>query len=86
MTLQQFKEKYGVRSCEKCCANCRYGRDCCDDGIVACVHPDLEEYFYSDLSGVCDAWDDGAETVESHDVLRHPQSQGVSDIRPGNRT
>ena len=56
MTSQQFKEKHGVRSCERCCANCRYGRDLCDDGVVECVHPDLEESFYSDLSGVCDAW------------------------------
>ena len=69
MTLQQFKDKYGVRSCEKCCANCRYGRDLCDDGVVECVHPDLEESFYSELSGVCDAWSNMAETVGSRDAI-----------------
>lgn len=57
MTGKQFREKFKVRMCTKCCATCIYGRDLCDDGAYNCVHPELEgECIVTSAEDVCDAW------------------------------
>lgn len=56
MSEQQFREKFKVRTCTKCCANCLYGRDLCDDGMYNCVHPELEEPILNYGEDVCNGW------------------------------
>ena len=57
MTQEEFKKKYNVRRCEKCCGNCVHSVDKMDDGLQDCVHPLLKG---TDLvvleSDVCDLW------------------------------
>lgn len=59
MTAEEFKDRYRVRECNRCCASCRHGRDLCDDGVCQCVHPKLDgDSLYTSLDSVCDAWED----------------------------
>lgn len=62
MTEKEFREKFSVRMCDKCCATCRHGRDLCDDGAYDCVHPLLEggtvtDCIVTSAEFVCDAWE-----------------------------
>ena len=58
LTDEQFKEKYLVRRCEKCCATCKHGVDMCDDGCYWCKHPAVKnESLYTSESMVCAAWE-----------------------------
>lgn len=58
MTENEFREKFMVRQCDKCCATCKHGRDLCDDDVYNCVHPKLEgDYIITSSSYVCDAWE-----------------------------
>lgn len=56
---EEFRKKYGLRRCEKCCATCKFG-EIGYDGSVECLHPDLggvQEYVYGTWQFcVCDAW------------------------------
>lgn len=58
MTEQEFREEFSVRTCGKCCATCKHGRDLCDDGVYDCVHPALEgDSILTSAECVCDAWE-----------------------------
>ena len=60
MTAEQFKKENHLRSCGKCCATCKHGRDLLDDGIHQCVHSDLKDErtgLYTDAAHVCDKWE-----------------------------
>lgn len=58
MTDEEFKDRYRVRICNRCCASCKHGRDMCDDGAYYCVHPALEgESIIVSSESVCDAWE-----------------------------
>lgn len=60
MLEDEFRKKFNVRMCEKCCATCRHGRDLCDDGAYNCLHPLIREEGESILTSaesVCDAWE-----------------------------
>lgn len=58
MKEKEFIEKHNVRTCGKCCATCKHGRDLCTDGVYDCVHPDLEgESIIVSSESVCDAWE-----------------------------
>lgn len=58
MTPREFREQHCVHQCERCCGNCKHGKDLCDDGTVECAHPDLEgNVLFNELSDVCNAWE-----------------------------
>ena len=59
MKAEQFKKANNLRSCGKCCATCRHGRDLLDDGVHQCVHDDLDDPtdLYTDATDVCDQWE-----------------------------
>ena len=58
MTGEEFKKKHNVRTCGKCCATCKHGRDLCDDDVYNCVHPEMDgDYAVTFSSYVCDAWE-----------------------------
>lgn len=61
LTEEQFKEKYLLRQCEKCCATCKHGVDMCDDGCYWCKHPLVkDDSLYTSESMVCAAWEANA--------------------------
>lgn len=59
LSAKQFKEKYIVCQCQKCCATCKHGRDLCDDGCYQCKHPALDDddRLFTSESMVCIAWE-----------------------------
>ena len=58
MTEKEFRRRFSVRMCAKCCATCKYGRDLCDDGAYDCVHPHLDgDNMVTSAEDVCDAWE-----------------------------
>ncbi len=59
LSAKQFKEKYIVCQCQKCCATCKHGRDLCDDGCYQCKHPALDDddMLFTSESMVCVAWE-----------------------------
>ena len=59
LSAKQFKEKYIVCQCQKCCATCKHGRDLCDDGCYQCKHPALDDddMLITSESRVCTAWE-----------------------------
>lgn len=58
MTEDEFRKKFNVRMCDRCCASCRHGRDLCDDGAYDCVHPKLDgDNIIVSAESVCDAWE-----------------------------
>jgi len=59
MTAEQFKKANNLRSCGRCCATCRHGRDLCDDGMYMCVHKDMDgDSMYTDAESLCDKWEE----------------------------
>lgn len=59
MPEEEFRKKFHVRQCKKCCGTCAHSIDCMDDGVYNCVHPHLKsvgEYLLVRESDVCDLW------------------------------
>lgn len=58
MKWTEFRQKFHVRACEKCCESCKHGHiDERDTNL--CEHPELDEGegFATCLSDVCDKWE-----------------------------
>ena len=58
MKWTEFRQKFHVRACEKCCESCKHGH-LDERGTNLCEHPDLDEgdEFATCLSDVCDKWE-----------------------------
>lgn len=59
LTAAEFREKYIVVQCEKCCATCRHGVDLMDYGCYQCKHPSIKDgvQVFTTMSDVCVAWE-----------------------------
>jgi len=58
MTTFEFKKKFNLRTCEKCCSNCKHGHDLMDEGMSECTHPKMDgDTIITAMEDVCDVWE-----------------------------
>lgn len=57
MTWSEFETKFHLRTADKCCENCKHGRDGYE-GECSCEHPYVKDELAGRwMSDVCDLWE-----------------------------